>query len=248
MEARGFAWIGPLAALMTLAAFGVMPAAAFAAGNAAVPDAGASSAAPEPPAIEMSAGCLHVWVSAESTRVECVYVLRNSGDSTRVRMPFPATLIELDGVPRIGMFSSIESFVDGTPVNPHTEPAPDDQRPAGRIRCYLEPVSFAAHQTRVVRDVYSGDGPLELSMHRMYGYELFTGRVWSGPVGPFDVVLTLDLLRPDDEVVRTLPAATSHRGREWRWHFDGVVPGMGKVPSIEVWWRSRGSRICSAAC
>lgn len=228
------------ATLLTLIAFVTLPAFAGAAADGVVPDVGTPKVVRDEQAIELVAAFLRARVEAESTRVECVYVLRNRGDSTSVRMTFPATRDAPGSVRRTLPFWKVESFVDGAPVWPHTLADTSADRPGGDfLAWWLETVPFAAHQTRCVRDVYLGDWAYvtRVDGERDFGYELFPGRRWAGPIGTCDIVVTLDNLDPDDKVVQSLPVATSHDGREWRWHFDGILPDTRALPLVAVFWR-----------
>ncbi len=227
-----------LATLSSLVALVTLPAFAGTTAGGVVPVLGAPNLVRDDHAVELVSAFLHARVEAESMHLECVYVLRNRGDSTSVRMAFPGIRDAPGGVRGRSPFREVESFVDGVPVRPRTLADTSDDRPSDAfLTWWLEAVPFAAHQTRCVRDVYQGEGLLTLR-NGDFGYELFPpGRGWAGPIGTCEIVVTLDLLGPGDEVVQSLPVATSHDGREWRWHFDGILPGTPALPLVAVFWR-----------
>lgn len=175
--------------------------------------------------VTMAAERVDAVIRGNQAWVTCVFTFTNtnSGPPASVLMGFPQMAVEpLRGAPELLGF---QTEVDGKAVQTSfkkQQQQSEDEQYAG---WYTFNVSFAAGQTRTVRNTYHGrltfisDGELGFS------YVLHTGATWLGSIGRADV--TVRWL--SDKDVR--PGSTSANppgyqigNHEAHWHFTNLEP------------------------
>lgn len=152
------------------------------------------------PSVSMQSELVRMTVGASSATVDCRFVFRNDGPACQVRMGFPDQARGADDPeedseggpapktkPR-SSFTSFRSYVDGQLV-----PTELIHGAHGGNWWHAKTVSFPAHGTRLVRDVYTvplGGQILDGGAMQQTSYILHTGASWHGPIGRSEVVVT----------------------------------------------------------
>lgn len=139
------------------------------------------------PTIRMMDEHIRLYVGRKTTTVYCTFRFRNTGAATSVLMGFPDEGAEPDDASAdsedkpLSVFESFKSWVNDRAVQ--TKFQKDQQGMFWRSKR----VHFKAHQTVVVRDVYTlqtGAGD-ETGRDRLYyaKYVMNTGSTWKGSIG-----------------------------------------------------------------
>ncbi len=202
----------------------------------------------EHPQIEMVSEFVHAWIAENSARVECIFFLHNTGDSTTALIGFPDTGGGSDVNPeQPERYNSFSSFVDGHPVTVWFEPDTSEHGEEQYAAWYLKRVHFGRGQTRCVRDVYVGQLGSSVGDHGWFSYSLDTGGSWLGKIGTADLVFTFEggwSEFTDGSNVKPWSAyqmdsnvkPTSRSGNEWRWHLANFKPTRDWLSEVTVSW------------
>ncbi len=176
-------------------------------------------------------------LATQTVDVECLFVLANDGAADSVLVGFPE-MSAGDTAPE--PFTFFESFVDGERVTCQRVDASAANESESRF-WWTKQVTFAARQTRIVRDHYrapAGDyvgdaqGPW-----RTFEYTLRTGASWEGTIGAATVTFAVTPCDSAFSAQQFNPAPDMHDGCCYRWHFSNIEPGVTGPHSLWLGWR-----------
>ena len=187
----------------------------------------------EHPTIELIAEHVHARIFPDSAIVECVFFLRNNGESTTVKMGFPNIANGAVGDDR-EPYQYFRSYVDSDEVS--SECIGPDIHPVGGGYTYwwVKDVTFEASQVRVIRDVYHGGIGRNTEGKYFFNYTVRTGRSWAGAIGTASIVFSFEGFEPYAfEIIS--PSGYDIDTKEIRWTFHDYEPDLW-AQDLSVWW------------
>ena len=190
----------------------------------------------EHPSVSLVAEYVHVWLGSDSVEVECIFYLKNSGDSTLVQMGFPEMAAGVD-VRAPSRFPDFTSWVDGTEVKTVAVSQPSDIPEGEHWTWWVKEVPFEAGATRVVRDRYVAAPGADATGGLLFRYVLDTGASWAGRIGVADIVVTVPVAFELDEGY-IIPKGWIRSNGEIRWHLQDFEPRFpGDNTIINLRWK-----------
>jgi hypothetical protein len=149
--------------------------------------------------IEMVAETVLVQPAEIGWDANCIFILKNTGESTEVQVGCPDVTDEGPGADLTeGTIKSFRCFVDGKEVQVEHKAGINDSLNSRLTYpfAYVWRMSFKKGQVRAVRNTYNfgglyiSDGTIELT------YILKTGALWKGKIGVADIIFNLGKLDP----------------------------------------------------
>jgi len=135
----------------------------------------------EHPSIVMQQMDVHVGVTPDHAAVHCVFVFRNTGPATTVKMGFPESGHPTYDPKSPPGFTTFRTWLDGKEVRTRTEGL--DVSPADSWRRWrTKQVIFTAKQTRRVEVDYSAPLGYVSDGSGFFEYQVSTGGSWKGPI------------------------------------------------------------------
>jgi len=128
-------------------------------------------------------------------RIHARFVFKNYGKATDVEIGFPGIAAAKFVDKGDAALENFRSMVDGKPIAvqmvDNTPPVTSREEGNGRGEVwYLKNVHFAANQTHVIEDDYTGGGGWSYG-HYSYKYVLETGASWKGTIGHATIICDL---------------------------------------------------------
>ncbi|MCX5772313.1 MAG: YARHG domain-containing protein, partial [Candidatus Hydrogenedentes bacterium] len=184
------------------------------------------------PTVVMESAKINVHLASE--RVECNYVLHNTGKETDVLVGFPER--SWGGGAGSKGFKDFRSYVDGQEV-------PVEPRPAltnlggGFERFWVKEVHFAGGQTRAVRNTYFGGRGTGGAGDEWFVYDVSTAASWKGRIG--DILVSVDLtgIGPDFQADGIYPSGYERSKDEIVWHWKDIEPVENIYIAFCRWYR-----------
>lgn len=145
---------------------------------------GAMEAMREHPSVVMQSECVEARVSPAGADVHCIFIFRNQGPATDVKMGFPERGGGDIDVDHPQGFRSFRCWVDGKPAQTKIEGFRVERKgPTSWKRWRTKDVRFGTGQTRRVEVRYQ-DNMGEISDgSRFFVYQMRTGASWKGSIG-----------------------------------------------------------------
>ena len=154
-------------------------------------------------------------------QVDATFWLKNTGPATDVTIGFPGY-----GYNDSPQLSNFRSQVDGTPVKvtmvKSRDTGADDQ---DQQVWFVKKVHFAANQTHVVRDEYSGGGGDDAMQSKWFSYILHTGSSWKSVIQHATVTADVSGLH-QMSITHIDPAGYVRRGSTLTWTFNNLKPNV----------------------
>lgn len=188
----------------------------------------------EHPHVRLVAEHVHARIFRNCTLVECVFILRNDGPASVVRLGFPDHSGGAVSPEHDRQFEFFHSYVNGKAVDATLSAAETQIR--GFTYWWTKEVTFKEGETKVIRDVYRGGLGGDTSFHRWFSYLLHTGASWAGPIGVVSVVISLEDFGTD-QLQQIKPPGYDMDEHEIRWVFTDYEPNHN-WEEITVEWRS----------
>ena len=200
------------------------------------------------PAVVMKSAKIRIHLASE--RVECVYVMHNTGAAAKVLVGFPESSEGADVGPDDG-FRDFRAYVDGQQVAVKARPGKEDD--SGFRRFWVKEVDFAPGQTRTVRNTYTGGGGGTVMGDQSFTYELSPAASWKGKVETVEV--EVDLSGMGSFLLQSVePRGHKRSGNTIRWQWSSIEPKPEMDISIsyftgydDIWIGGRKCAIARAA-
>ena len=188
----------------------------------------------EHPSVAMERMEVNADIWPRYARVDCRFVLRNTGPAITVRMGFPEQS-ELWVRHAFVGFTRFATWVDGrhrrTRVEGTTLEPGDDLN--GWQRWRVTRVGFGPHQTRRVRVRYEAPLSEELMGGRVFRYVISTGASWKGPIG-FARVRIRGHFDPSRGWLDVDPPLERVGGLTWEWTQRQFKPSDSESDDLEA--------------
>ena len=172
--------------------------------------------------VTMAAERVEAEIRGDQAWVTCVFTFTNTGPAVEVLMGFPQAQSLMGGESKLMDF---RAFVDSEDVPVIFRPNAQPQGDWDYAGWYTFNVSFAAGQTRVVRNTYHGRLNLVSNGSRAFEYILHTGATWRDAIEQVDIVVRWQKdrdVRPD--TISASPSGYVQGQRELHWHFIDLEP------------------------
>lgn len=183
--------------------------------------------------VTMAAERVKAEIRGDQAWVTCVFTFTNTGPTVEVLMGFPQARSIVGGESELMDF---RAFVDEEAVSTIFRPNARPQGDWDYAGWHTFNVSFAAGQTRVVRNTYHGRLNLVSNGDRAFEYILHTGATWHDSIGQADVIVRWQKdrdVRP--ETISASPPGYLQGHHELRWHFTNLEPTL--EDDIRVFFR-----------
>ncbi len=192
--------------------------------------------------IEMVAETVLVKPGKVGWDANCIFILKNTGESTEVQVGFPDVTNEGPGADLTeGTIKSFRCFVDGKEVQVEHKAGIQDSLNS-RITypfAYIWRMSFKKGQVRAVRNTYNfgglyrSDGTIELN------YILTTGASWKGKIK--SALIVFDLGKLDPRFTNSIrPPGYTIKDHQISWTFKDFEPEadieIGLSPLVQEWF------------
>jgi len=144
---------------------------------------GAIEVMQEHPSVVMDRMDVHIDFRPFHARVDCDFILRNTGDRTTVKMGFPETSYYQPHHQRPVGFDWFVTWVDGRRVRTKIEGLKWEEPGHHWSRWRVRNVTFASGQVRRVRVAYAAPPAWTGEPVMIFYYHVSTGASWKGPIG-----------------------------------------------------------------
>jgi len=192
--------------------------------------------------IEMVAETVLVQPAEIGWDANCIFILKNTGESTEVQVGFPDVTDEGPGADLTeGTIKSFRCFVDGKEVQAeHKKGTQDSLNPELEYPfAYVWKMSFKKGQVRAIRNTYNfrglyrSDGTIELN------YILTTGALWKGKIK--NALIVFDLGKHDPRFTYSIqPSGYVAKDHQVTWTFKDFEPEadieIGLSPLVQEWF------------
>lgn len=183
--------------------------------------------------VTMAAERVEAEIRGDQAWVTCVFTFTNTGPAVEALMGFPQARSMTGGESELLDF---RAFVDGEGVPVTFRPNAQPEGEWDYAGWHTFNVSFAAGQTRIVRNTYHGRLSLVSNGGRAFEYILHTGATWHDSIGQADVVVSWQKdrdVRP--ETISASPPGYLQGHHELHWHFTNLEPTL--EDDIRVFFR-----------
>lgn len=174
-----------------------------------------------------------VTINPVTQKVTARFVFHNSGPATTVLMGFPEHDSGDAGFssnhPRFPE-NKFVSLIDGVKVQVSPIVRPGEWAIDNYTVWWTKSVYFAAGQTRIVDDNYSGGGGDIATGNKWFNYVLKSGASWNGPIGR--AVITCDMSGLPYSPIDISPPGYTHVGDKIVWDMQNVKP----KEDISLYW------------
>jgi len=192
--------------------------------------------------IEMVAETVLVQPAEIGWDANCIFILKNTGESTEVQVGFPDVTNEGPGADlNEGTIKNFRCFVDGKEVQVEHKARINDSLNSRLTYpfAYVWRMSFKKGQVRAVRNTYNfgglyiSDGTIELT------YILKTGALWKGKIKT--ALIVFDLGKPDPRFTYSIkPPGYMIKNHQISWTFRDFEPEedieIGLSPLVQEWF------------
>lgn len=173
----------PLLAALVLFSVGACPSPAQA-DDAAIQGIGAAiEPMAEHPSVVMEEMDVVIDVFAKHARVDCRFVLQNTGPPTEVKVGFPERSLYQQRTSKPVGFSSFATWVDGKRTPAAIEGLQWQEPEMHWSRWRVKTVTFGDRQRRKARVRYAAPLGEFGEPGRLFAYTVSTGASWHGPIG-----------------------------------------------------------------
>jgi hypothetical protein len=192
--------------------------------------------------IEMVAETVLVQPAEIGWDANCIFILKNTGESTEVQVGFPDVTDEGPGADLTeGTIKYFRCFVDSKEVQvEHKIGIQDSLNPTLKYPfAYVWKMTFNRGQVRAIRNtynfrgVYRSDGTIELN------YVLVTGALWKEKIGTADIIFDLGKINPHF-AYSIKPAGYVIKNNQISWSFKDYEPEedieIGLSPLVQEWF------------
>ncbi|MDP3024305.1 MAG: hypothetical protein Q8O10_02095 [candidate division Zixibacteria bacterium] len=174
----------------------------------------------------MVAETVKVQKGEEEWEVNCIFILRNSGESSEVQIGFPDLTERSPGQETIqGTINNFKCFVDGKEIQTeHKQGVRSPLDPELTYPfAYVWRTAFGKHQTHRIVNTYSFKGMFSSDGLIWLRYVLKTGALWKGKIKK--AILEFDLGEIDPRFVTSIrPSGFVIRKNKIRWTFSDFEP------------------------
>jgi hypothetical protein len=172
--------------------------------------------------------------------VRCVFVFKNEGKATTVKMGFPEVSGgELaDPASRHTDLRGFKSWVDGKQVKTRLILSKKNRERSLFRAWHVKDVPFAAGQTRTVVDEYAGGMGGDSAGWENFNYTLITGASWKGKIGEAKITVDASPMLEKYTITSISPKGYTRRGGLIKWTLRNLEPKEDVeiifVPAVKI--------------
>lgn len=193
--------------------------------------------------IEMEAETVMVKPGEKDWDATCIFVLRNTGEKTKLQVGFPDMVDESRDLDlEKGTIRNFKCYIDGKEVRvEHKTGIKNALNPErGYPFAYVWKMFFKKGQTRVIRNTYTFGGFHNTSGDEILIYVMKTGALWKDKIQEADIIF--DLGQHDPEFASSIkPSGYLTVGHKLHWVFKNFEPKddieISLGPLLPEWYK-----------